>query len=214
MSIFALGDTHLSLSCDKPMDIFGGWSDYVDRLKNNWQHLVTPDDTVVINGDISWGMSLEESKADFEFLNSLNGNKIIIKGNHDYWWTTATKAKKLFADNNYKLELIDGIDGEITIYEQGKFYDLCAGPHVEKVSQIQHFKLLSVAGAYWRGDVKNKMLTRIYGTSWWSKEELDKHLSLFLELNIKANNLLNELKKTGCKNTLDEIERGFRIGKT
>ena len=87
------------------------------------------------------------------------------------------EAKEIFKDNPYKLELIDGIEGEITIYTQGKFADLCAGPHVEKVSQIQHFKLLSVAGAYWRGDVKNKMLTRIYGTSFWSSEELQKHLT-------------------------------------
>lgn len=86
------------------------------------------------------------------------------------------EAKQLFKDNPYKLELIDGIEGEITIYQQGNFYDLCAGPHVEKVSQIQHFKLLSVAGAYWRGDVKNKMLTRIYGTSFWSEDDLQKHL--------------------------------------
>jgi len=86
------------------------------------------------------------------------------------------EAKELFKDNPYKLELIDGIDSEITIYRQGKFYDLCAGPHLEKVSQIQHFKLLSVAGAYWRGDVNNKMLTRIYGTSFFSDEELKKHL--------------------------------------
>ena len=101
MSLYVIGDTHLSFSTDKPMDIFGGWSDYVDRLKNNWQHLVTPDDTVVINGDISWGMSLEESKADFEFLNSLNGNKIIIKGNHDYWWNTKTKIDLFFKANGF-----------------------------------------------------------------------------------------------------------------
>lgn len=101
MSLYVIGDTHLSFSTDKPMDIFGGWSDYVDRLKNNWQHLVTPDDTVIINGDISWGMSLEESKADFEFLNSLNGNKIIVKGNHDYWWNTKTKIDLFFKANGF-----------------------------------------------------------------------------------------------------------------
>ena len=87
------------------------------------------------------------------------------------------EALELFKDNEYKKELIKGIDGTITIYYQGKFFDLCAGPHVEKVSQIQHFKLLSVAGAYWRGDVKNKMLTRIYGTSFWTEEELKTHLN-------------------------------------
>lgn len=102
---------------------------------------------------------------------SASGNKFIR--------TVVSKqeALEIFKDNPYKIELIEGIDDEITIYSQGKFVDLCAGPHVEKVSQIQHFKLLSVAGAYWRGDVKNKMLTRIYGTSFWSQEELQKHLN-------------------------------------
>ncbi|MCQ3035770.1 MAG: threonine--tRNA ligase [Bacilli bacterium] len=86
------------------------------------------------------------------------------------------EALEMFKDNPYKVELIEGIEGDISIYSQGKFFDLCAGPHLEKVSQIQNVKLLSVAGAYWRGDVKNKMLTRIYGTSWWTPEELAKHL--------------------------------------
>ncbi len=101
MSLFVIGDTHLSFSTDKPMDIFGGWSDYTERIKNNWQHLIEPKDTVVINGDISWGMSLEESKKDFEFLNSLNGNKIILKGNHDYWWNTKTKIDLFFKENGF-----------------------------------------------------------------------------------------------------------------
>ena len=91
------------------------------------------------------------------------------------------EAKEIFKDNPYKLELIDGIEGDITVYYQGNFVDLCAGPHVEKVSQIQHFKLLSLAGAYWRGDVHNKMLTRIYGTSFFTAEELEKHLHILEE---------------------------------
>ena len=91
MSLYVIGDTHLSFGTDKPMDIFGGWNDYTERLKNNWQRLVNENDTVVINGDISWAMSLDEAFRDFEFLNSLNGTKIILKGNHDFWWSTKTK---------------------------------------------------------------------------------------------------------------------------
>lgn len=101
MSLYVIGDTHLSFASDKPMDIFGGWSDYIERLKNNWQRLVNKDDTVVINGDISWGMSLNESFRDFEFLNSLNGNKIIIKGNHDFWWSTKAKIDLFFKENGF-----------------------------------------------------------------------------------------------------------------
>lgn len=99
-----------------------------------------------------------------------SGNKFIKKV------VSKDEARELFKDNPYKLELIDGIEGEITVYYQGEFYDLCAGPHLEKVSQIQHFKLLSVAGAYWRGNVNNPMLTRIYGTSFFTEESLQSHL--------------------------------------
>ena len=85
MSLFAIADTHLSLGTDKPMDIFKGWSDYVERLEKNWRLLVKEDDTVVIAGDISWAMKLEECEKDFTFLENLPGKKIILKGNHDYW---------------------------------------------------------------------------------------------------------------------------------
>lgn len=91
------------------------------------------------------------------------------------------EALELFKNNPYKIELIEGIDGTITIYSQGKFFDLCAGPHVEKTGQIQHFKLLSIAGAYWRGDSKNKQLQRIYGTCFEKKEDLDAYLRLLEE---------------------------------
>ena len=83
MSLFAIGDTHLSLNTQKPMDIFNGWDNYVERLSKNWNALVTSDDTVVIMGDVSWAMHLEEAKQDFSFLNDLPGEKIILKGNHD-----------------------------------------------------------------------------------------------------------------------------------
>lgn len=89
------------------------------------------------------------------------------------------EALKLFKDNPYKLELINELDdGNITIYEQGDFFDLCRGPHVGYTGNLKHFKLLSLAGAYWRGDSKNKQLTRIYGTSAKTKDELDAYLKL------------------------------------
>lgn len=98
MALFAIADLHLSLSGNKSMNIFDGWHNYVERLYNNWQTNVSKDDTIVIPGDISWGMSLEEAAEDFRFIDHLNGKKIILKGNHDYWWTTKTKADKFFAE--------------------------------------------------------------------------------------------------------------------
>ncbi len=96
MAVFAIADTHLSLSTGKKMDIFSGWSDYESRLESNWRRLVKDGDTVVIPGDISWCMTLEEGLEDFAFLDSLPGKKIIMKGNHDYWWSTRKKADEFF----------------------------------------------------------------------------------------------------------------------
>ena len=100
MKVFIIGDLHLSLNTDKPMDVFGGWHNYVQRLEENWKANVSSEDLVVLAGDISWGMSLKDSLKDFQFINSLPGEKYIIKGNHDYWWDTRSKIEKFFKENN------------------------------------------------------------------------------------------------------------------
>ena len=100
MSLFALSDTHLSLYNDKPMDIFGNrWQSYAQKLDKGWKAVVTDKDTVGIAGDVSWGISLEEAKLDLKYIDSLPGKKIISKGNHDYWWSTASKINKFFEEN-------------------------------------------------------------------------------------------------------------------
>lgn len=92
---------------------------------------------------------------------------------------TKEEAHKLMASDPYKLELIDAIEGDtVHVYEQGGYYEVCRGPHVMSTKRIKHFKLLSIAGAYWRGDSKNKVLTRIYGTSWFSDQALKEHLQV------------------------------------
>lgn len=101
MALFVMGDLHLSLSSDKSMDIFGGWENYVERIKENWNREVSPEDTVVVPGDISWAMSLKEAVADFRFIHELPGRKIILKGNHDYWWTTVAKMNNFLAENGF-----------------------------------------------------------------------------------------------------------------
>lgn len=128
MSIFAIGDTHLSFGADKPMDVFGGWQDYVSRLEKNWKKIVGPDDTVVIPGDISWALNLCDTKADFEFLNSLPGTKIISKGNHDYWWSTKKKMEEFFAENGFDtLKILHNnayaVEGIAVCGTRGWFFD-------------------------------------------------------------------------------------------
>lgn len=102
MALYAIGDLHLSLGCDKSMEVFGGpWVNYVEKIRNGFSAL-SDDDVCVVCGDISWGMSLGEALEDFRFLDGLPGRKILLKGNHDYWWTTAAKMTRFFAENGFK----------------------------------------------------------------------------------------------------------------
>ena len=107
MALYAIGDLHLSLSSNKPMEIFGdGWRDYVARIREGFS-VLTEDDVTVLCGDLSWGMSLEQAREDFAFLDALPGRKILLKGNHDYWWTTAAKMERFFAENGFStLEIL------------------------------------------------------------------------------------------------------------
>ncbi len=128
MSLFAISDLHLSFGADKPMNIFKGWDDYVEKIEKNWRRIVTDSDTVVLPGDFSWGLKLEETKKDFEFLNALPGRKIILKGNHDLWWGTVKKLKEFFEENGF--DTVDVVFNNAAVAEncaiagtRGWFYD-------------------------------------------------------------------------------------------
>ena len=129
MALFAIADTHLSLGTNKSMTVFSGWDDYVTRLEENWRNIVKPEDTVVIAGDISWGMNLKQAKEDFAFLHSLPGRKLILKGNHDYWWTTRRQMDLFFADNGFDtLRIVHNdaveVDGKYAVCgSRGWFFD-------------------------------------------------------------------------------------------
>ena len=102
MSLFSIADLHLSLSADKPMDVFGSrWQSYTEKIEKNWRAIVSDEDTVIIPGDISWAMSLEEAATDFAFIDALPGKKLIGKGNHDYWWSTMTKMHAFTAAHGF-----------------------------------------------------------------------------------------------------------------
>ncbi len=102
MAIYALADLHLSFGTDKPMEVFGdAWDNYTERISDNWQSIVKPDDLVIVPGDISWATYIEDAYKDFDFINRLNGKKAILKGNHDYWWTTLSKMNKFLCENRF-----------------------------------------------------------------------------------------------------------------
>jgi len=102
MAIFAISDLHLSFGSNKPMDVFGGnWINYEEKMLENWNNTVQDGDTVIVNGDISWAMYLNECEADFSYIEKLRGHKIIGKGNHDYWWTTIRKQENFVEENKF-----------------------------------------------------------------------------------------------------------------
>ncbi len=128
MSIFAISDLHLSFGTNKPMNIFKGWDNHIERLTANWKRLVKPDDTVILPGDFSWALKMEESLEDFKFLESLPGKKLLLKGNHDLWWSTAKKLREFWEANDIKS--IDIIYNNCAVVEnfaiagtRGWFYD-------------------------------------------------------------------------------------------
>ena len=101
MALYAIGDLHLCLGAEKPMDVFGGaWVGYMEKLKSGMS-VIRPEDTTVLLGDLSWALSLEQAQADFSWINQIPGKKIILKGNHDYWWSTASKFYSFCAAHGY-----------------------------------------------------------------------------------------------------------------
>ena len=105
MNVFAISDLHLSVNNPKPMDIFGPqWESYLDKIFLDWQEKVEEDDLVLLAGDFSWAMKLEDSVSDFEMIKKLPGKKVIIRGNHDYWWKSITAVRKILPENFYAIK--------------------------------------------------------------------------------------------------------------
>lgn len=156
MALYAIGDLHLSLGVEKPMDIFGGaWTDYMNKLKNGMS-ILHDEDTVVLMGDLSWALGLEEAKDDFAWINDLPGRKIILKGNHDYWWCTAKKFYEFCTVNEFaNIHLLhnnhfDYEDVAICGTRGWFFEEEKAGTHDEKVFKRELLRLeesLKSAGA-------------------------------------------------------------------
>ena len=118
MAIFAIADLHLDTkSNQKSMEVFGNrWKDYVNKIQKNWIRVVSPQDTVIVPGDISWALNLEEARTDLQWIDALPGKKILMKGNHDFWWSTVSKMKKFLEEN--ELRNIDFLNNNAFEVEQ------------------------------------------------------------------------------------------------
>ena len=129
MSIYVMGDLHLSFGMNKPMDIFGvNWEDHYKKIENDWLNKVNDNDLVVLPGDFSWAMDLNDTIEDFKYLSKLPGKKLLLKGNHDYWWGTLKKMKEFMETNNFKdIDFIQNnsflFDDKIIVGTRGWIYD-------------------------------------------------------------------------------------------
>ncbi len=147
MALYAIGDLHLCLGAPKPMDIFGGaWVGYMDKLKNGLS-VIGPEDTTVLMGDISWALDLQSAGADFAWIDQIPGRKIILKGNHDYWWSTAAKFYQFCENHGFSNQWI--LNNNHYEYED---YAICgtrgwffeeerSGEHDEKVFKRELMRL-------------------------------------------------------------------------
>jgi len=146
MALYAIGDLHLSLSVNKSMEVFGpAWKDYVSRIEASLSCL-TEDDVLILAGDTSWGMSLNEAEADFRFLDQFPGKKYLIKGNHDYWWVTAAKLHRFFEEKG--IHSLDILHNNCVFYgdyalcgTRGWFYEEEQKPHNAKVLNRELMRL-------------------------------------------------------------------------
>jgi len=133
MKVFVISDLHLSFSSDKPMDVFGDvWKDHPERIRQYWYDSVGKDDLVLIPGDISWAMKMDGALMDLEFIHGLPGKKMIIKGNHDYWWSSLSKVKKALPDSIIPLHNTAETFGDIGIAGTRLWID--PGLNMEKTS--------------------------------------------------------------------------------
>jgi len=105
MKIYAISDLHISTNTNKPMDVFGGnWVNYLEKIFADWKEKVSDDDIVLIGGDISWAMDIDDAKKDLELLSNLKGRKVLVKGNHDYWWSGITKVRDILPEGFFALQ--------------------------------------------------------------------------------------------------------------
>ena len=139
MALYAIGDLHLCLSAPKPMDVFGGaWAGYMEKLKKGVS-VIRPEDTTVLLGDLSWALDLQAASEDFRWIDQIPGRKIILKGNHDYWWSTASKFYHFCEENGFSDQWI--LNNNFYLYEEwaicgtrGWFFEEeKGGQHDEKV---------------------------------------------------------------------------------
>lgn len=214
MAIYTIADLHLSFNTNKPMGIFGeNWQNYEEKIKQDWQTKVKEKDFVILPGDFSWAMYLEETEKDFEFINNLPGKKLLLKGNHDYWWTTLKKIKEFLEEN--KFENID------FLYNNSYFFDnkIIAGTRgwseqeeqAEKIIRRENIRLkLSLKDGVEKYGEDKEIIVCMHYPPFNSYEEIDLNfIKTMKEYNVKKciyGHIHGESQKEAKQGIIDGIE--------
>ena len=180
MAIYAIGDLHLSVAAKKPMDIFSGWDNHAKKLAENWNNKIQPGDTVILAGDTSWGMSLLQAVPDFRLIDKLPGKKIILKGNHDYWWTSLTKMNQALEkyelgsisflhNNSFFVEGVHICGSRGWIFENGQ-------PEDEKIIRREGLRI--EASLKSRGEVEGETMLFLHYPPIYAGQTLEPYLRL------------------------------------
>ncbi|AGK96224.1 metallophosphoesterase [Clostridium pasteurianum] len=214
MALYAISDLHLALSGDKPMDVFGdNWYKHDEKIKNNWLANITEKDTVLVAGDISWSMHMEEGIKDLEWIHKLPGTKIFVKGNHDYFWTSITKLNKLYEDMKFIQNNFYTYGGYAICGTRGwnnpKFESFTE--HDEKIYKRELIRLkLSLDAAVKSG--YNKIIVMIHFPPFSEKEEDNAMTALLEEYKVEKiiyghlhGSSLQKIKSVVKKNNLEYI---------
>jgi predicted phosphohydrolase len=214
MAIYTIADLHLSINdqTNKSMEVFGSrWNGYVEKLENHWRSTVKSEDTVIIPGDISWALALEEARQDLCFLETLPGNKLIGKGNHDFWWSTASKINAFFKENDIHTILLlhnnaYKIENKIICGTRGWFTD---DSQQQTVSQTDYTKIVN-------REVIRLELSLNQGVALQNKDEPEEIL-VFLHFppvwgNFICEEIVSTLQKYGVKNCyFGHIHGGYNL---
>lgn len=190
MRVFSISDLHLSLNSNKPMNIFGPvWEGYFEKISEDWKNKVTDDDFVLICGDISWAMKLEQAKADLDLIGALPGKKILIRGNHDFWWKGISNIRNLLTNNTFALQndsvklggyVFAGSRG-YTVSENGVYTETD-----EKIFKHELLRLeLSLQNAKDKIDKGDKLFCLIHYPPFNSKLEDSEFTKLFEKYEVK-----------------------------
>ena len=191
MNIYAIGDLHLSATADKPMDVFGGnWQGHFEKIKSSWLEVVQSDDVVLICGDISWAMKLEDAVVDLQSLAGLPGKKVFIRGNHDYWWSGISRVRAAAPDDSFIFLQTDSVKiGEYVIV--GSRGWSCPGSpefteHDEKLylREVERFKL-AFADAERKKEEGDKIIAMVHFPPFTSKQEDTEFSRLFEEKGVE-----------------------------